>query len=95
MIEIVKFYFGIVGKFFEVYLAWEIFPGVSFLAFLCAASIMTILLSVMFQNIKDEYDHRFTLHMRARRANEFADKRSELRGVKNSYKKSGLRGVRR
>ena len=82
MFEILGFYFGIVSKVFNVYLSYEIFPGVSYLAFMSAFIIMTFLLSFIFHNIKEEYEHRFTLHMRARRANEFSDKRKELRGVK-------------
>lgn len=79
MFEILGFYFGIVSKIFGVYLLFEIFPGVSYLAFLCAAGIMTILLSVIFHNIKDEFEHRYTLDTRAKRANELSTQRKYRR----------------
>lgn len=58
MFEIISFYFNIVGKIFGVYLSWEIFPGVSYLAFVCAAAIMTMLISLIFHNVKEEYDYK-------------------------------------
>ncbi|MBQ7136780.1 MAG: hypothetical protein IJO43_02230 [Bacilli bacterium] len=60
MLDIVKFYFDIVGKVFGIYNNFEIFPGVSFLAFMCACSIILILLSVIFHNVKEEYDFKYT-----------------------------------
>lgn len=75
MFDILKFYFDLVGRIFNVYLSWEIFPGVSYLAFMSATIIMGFLLSVIFHNIKEEYDHKFTLSTRARRANELATER--------------------
>lgn len=79
MFEVLGFYFGIVGKVFNVYLSYEIFPGVSYLAFICAAIIMTVLLSFIFHNIKEEYDHKLTLSIRARRANELSTERKYRR----------------
>lgn len=60
MFEILGFYFGIVSKVFNVYLSYEIFPGVSYLAFMSAFIIMTFLLSFIFHNIKEEYDYKYT-----------------------------------
>ena len=60
MFEILGFYFGIVSKIFGVYLLFELFPGVSYLEFLCAIAIMTILLSVIFHNVKEEFDFKYT-----------------------------------
>ena len=75
MFDIIGFYFNLVGKIFNVYLSWEIFPGVSYLAFICATIIMTLLLSFIFHNVKEEYDHKSTLSIRARRANELSSER--------------------
>lgn len=75
MFDIIGFYFKIVGNIFNVYISWEIFPGVNFLEFMCATIIMTLLLSFIFHNVKEEYDHKSTLSVRARRANELATER--------------------
>ena len=60
MFEVIQFYFSVLGKLFNIYLSWEIFPGVSYLAFLCAAAIMTMLISLVFHNVKEEYDYKMT-----------------------------------
>ena len=66
MFEIIGFYFGIVSKIFTIYLFLEIFPGVSYLAFMSATVIMGFLLSFIFHNIKDEYDYKWKRYQQGR-----------------------------
>lgn len=60
MFGIIEFYFSIVAKVFGIYLLFEIFPGVSYLAFMSATIIMGFLLSFIFHNVKEEYEYKFT-----------------------------------
>lgn len=83
MIQIIKSYFSIIYEALNVYTSWEIFPGVNYLEFICAAAIMTILLTFIFNGVKDELDWQLTLDKKASRANELSDRRKELRKEKS------------
>lgn len=66
MLEILNFYVMIIGKIFGVYISWEVFPGVNYLSFVCAAAIMTIIIVLIYNHTKAEINFADDMSRRER-----------------------------